>query len=136
PIMALAPGLFSITTVVPDFSVTPWATARANWSVALPGPNGTTNVMGFDGKSWAEAGALPSIGTPITSVANNRRRSDEVFFFIMSPREVDGRPVALMPRLPVHVRESRVNGTRVPCRGCPDSVHRSPRHPARPQSRS
>src|SRR5690606_22594145 len=53
--MALAPGLFSITTDWPVCSATPWPMARPSWSVALPAAKGTMKVMGLAGKSWAAA---------------------------------------------------------------------------------
>src|SRR3954468_8887931 len=55
----LAPGLLSMTNVVPSDLLAFSASMREMLSVAEPGPNGTTMRMGFDGyaESWASVGS-------------------------------------------------------------------------------
>jgi hypothetical protein len=57
----LAPGLLSTVTGWPMASLSFWASRRAPMSVPLPGPNGTTMLIGRLGNaSWAVAGsAMP-----------------------------------------------------------------------------
>ena len=50
PIMVPAPGRFSTTTGLPNFSSSSLPSMRARKSVAAPGVNGTTKVIGFDGE--------------------------------------------------------------------------------------
>src|SRR5262249_46994877 len=59
--MPKAPGLFSISTGWPRIGRMCSPTMRITMSVALPGPNGTTTLTGFDGYlSCASAAALPT----------------------------------------------------------------------------
>src|SRR5215831_18574213 len=65
--MPKAPGLFSITIGWPRIGRICSPTMRMTISVALPGPNGTTTLMGFEGYlSCAEA------GMPYAKTSNNR----------------------------------------------------------------
>src|SRR5262249_40349881 len=62
--MPNAPGLFSISTGWPRIGRMCSPTMRMTMSVALPGPNGTTTLIGFDGYlSCAGAWATPNAST-------------------------------------------------------------------------
>src|SRR6185295_19342156 len=74
--MAPAPGLFSMTTGWPSRLLTASAAARAMRSLAPPGPNGTTQRIGWSGQSARTAPALQraiAIMAGATSVARKRR---------------------------------------------------------------
>ncbi|MGX1044306.1 hypothetical protein AB7M41_004012 [Bradyrhizobium diazoefficiens] len=64
-----APATFSTTTVVCSSAAIRSDRMRASVSVGPPAANGTTSVMGRDGKGWAPAGAAAAahpINTPMT----------------------------------------------------------------------
>src|SRR5713101_7888124 len=70
--MPKAPGLFSITMGWPRIGRMCSPTMRMTMSVALPGPNGTTTLTGFDGYlSWAATSTPPKA----KSMVDNNRRS-------------------------------------------------------------
>src|SRR5712691_13509109 len=72
--MPKAPGLFSITNGWPRIGRTCSPTIRITMSVALPGPKGTTTLIGFTGYlSWAAAAMLPSARQDAESKIRPRR---------------------------------------------------------------
>jgi len=59
--MPNAPGLFSTTTGWPRTGRICSPTIRMTISVALPGPNGTTTLIGFDGYLSCAAAPLAAM---------------------------------------------------------------------------
>src|SRR6185503_108194 len=55
PMVPPAPPLFSTSTGWPRFSLIFCPTRRATMSVVPPAGNGTTTLIGLDGKDWANA---------------------------------------------------------------------------------
>jgi hypothetical protein len=69
-IAPLAPGLFSTTTGTPKMRFSPSPTARADWSVAEPGPNGTRMRIGPLGK--VSARAMPGAASADAAIRKRR----------------------------------------------------------------
>src|SRR4051812_38098700 len=70
-IAPLAPGLFSTTTGTPNIRCRPSPTARADWSVAEPGPNGTRMRIGPLGK--VSARAMQGAASALVAAMRKRR---------------------------------------------------------------
>jgi hypothetical protein len=67
------PARFSITTGLPIRSCSFGAIARRITSILPPGGNGTTKVIGPDGKSCAQAGAAAMKRAPTPTNSSDRR---------------------------------------------------------------
>src|SRR4051812_40023473 len=71
----VAPARFSTMTLWPSVPVMSWASWRAMMSLAVPGPNGTTIMIGLFGKSCAPAGqAIVTAATAAIAAATAARR--------------------------------------------------------------
>ena len=76
-----APGMFSTTTLVPNFSVNLGANVRAMMSVPPPGVNGTINFIGFSGLDcWASKVPLrhPQANTQLNATRMNLFMTDPI----------------------------------------------------------
>jgi hypothetical protein len=77
PIVPLAPGRLSTTTVCPQRSLSFCATARAVISVPPPGGNGTINLIGRAGKAEPgpdDAGAGAAANAVAAAMSKTPRR--------------------------------------------------------------
>src|SRR5262249_28348548 len=84
--MPKAPGLFSITTGCPRIGRICSPTMRMTISVALPGPNGTTTLTGFEGYLSCAATSTP----PRAKRNTNRMLKRFMTFFASdgAPRDI------------------------------------------------
>src|SRR5512134_3083531 len=82
-----APAVFSTTTDWPRVFDIPCASPRPTRSVGPPAVNGTTIVMGFEGKAWAQA----DDATAVHSAAAARRRIIFIVVSLLRCRRADRR---------------------------------------------